>query len=66
MDKKRKVKIDSQTQSQEAYSVDFEQKATAATENIFTKDDFLGFLDKVILTDKTEEKSATGRKKASE
>lgn len=64
MDKKKKININSQTQSQETFYVSSEQKATEA--NMLTSDDFLIFLDKVILTDKTEEKSAKGKKKTSE
>jgi len=63
MDKKKKINVYSQTESQEIYFVDPEQKATQATEELFTKDDFLAVFDKDILTDMKEEKSAKGKKK---
>ena len=66
MEKKRKIIINSHSQSQESYFVEAEMKTTAATENVFTKDDLFTIFDGVILTDKTEEKSAKGTKKTSE
>lgn len=63
MDKKKKININSQTQSQETISFSSDQKASEV--NLLTKDDTLIFLDRVILTDKMEEKSTKGKKKES-
>lgn len=65
MDNKKKINIDSQTQAQETFYISSEQKATEATEELFTKDEFLTFIDKVSLTDSLKEESTKRKKKTS-
>jgi hypothetical protein len=58
--KETTISIDRQTVAQETVLIGLPNSTSES------KDTFLNMLDKVILTDKTEEKSAKGKEKTSE
>jgi len=65
MPKKITVNLDAHTSSQKTFIVDPHQNSANTIEDLFTKEDFLEVLDKVILTP-VEKSSSKETKKTSE
>ncbi|MFN8404123.1 MAG: hypothetical protein U0V48_11290 [Anaerolineales bacterium] len=62
MDKKKKININLKLNRKRLF---LSVQTRVSDINLLTKDDTLIFLDRVILTDKMEEKSTKGKKKES-